>query len=74
MISSILNYFQAWGFMRWFRLALAIFLIGDGVYNMQYFTLIIGGIFLFQAFTNTACCSGGACEIPASRNNKSKEN
>lgn len=68
MIINIINYFASWNLMRWVRFAVALLLIGDAIFNKHIFPLVIGGIFLFQVFTNTGCCTNGACEIPGAKN------
>jgi hypothetical protein len=65
MIINILSYFSTWNLMRWVRLVVALLLIGDAIFNQHLFPLVIGGFFLLQVFTNTGCCTNGACEIPS---------
>jgi hypothetical protein len=44
-----------WHFMRWFRLAISIF--------------IVCSFFLYQALTNTGCCGANGCAVPTAKNN-----
>ncbi|MGZ5242868.1 MAG: hypothetical protein ACXWDO_05120 [Bacteroidia bacterium] len=74
MIISIIQYFQPWDFMRRFRLAVAIGMFAGAAYYMQLMPVLIGGLFLYQAFTNTGCCNGGSCAVPVSKQKQSNQN
>lgn len=58
---SIQNILTGWGFMRIFRLGLAIFIGMQAFQTQDAFAGMIAAFFLFQVVTNTGCCAGGVC-------------
>lgn len=61
--------FTGWHFTRWLRLGLGVLIIIQAIHAMDAVLGIIAAVFLFQAVTNSGCCSDAACEVTQ----KSKE-
>lgn len=54
-----------WNFMRWLRLIMGIYVVVASFTGNNYIFALIGGLFVFQAVTNSGC---GACNIlPSSK-------
>ncbi|MCE9538160.1 MAG: hypothetical protein K8R85_02955 [Bacteroidetes bacterium] len=64
--------FTGWNFMRWLRLGLGIFIAIQAIQNHDTLSGFISAFFLFQAVTNTGCCSSGGCSVPSSKKNFNK--
>jgi hypothetical protein len=48
---------SAWNFMRWLRLLMGIYIIITSISGKNYVFALIGGLFVFQALTNTGCAA-----------------
>lgn len=57
----------SWSIMRLLRLAMGIFMMIEAWRSLSWAPALLGGILLFQAYSNTACCGGGSCEVPPPR-------
>ncbi|MBL7892064.1 MAG: hypothetical protein JNL63_05500 [Bacteroidia bacterium] len=64
--------FTGWHFMRWLRLGLGGLMAIQAVQNHDTLSGLIAAFFLFQAVTNTGCCSVNSCTAPATKNNADK--
>jgi hypothetical protein len=66
MIKTII--YTPWGFMRWLRLAIGLYLVFVGISEPDIFAGSIGALFAFLALFNQGCgggsCAGGNCDIP----------
>ncbi|MFY8214805.1 MAG: hypothetical protein ACOVKJ_10135 [Flavobacterium sp.] len=62
-MNFIQNLTSNWHFMRWLRLALALYLFEQAYETKEYFLLVFGGFFLLQAVFNWGCGPSG-CSIP----------
>jgi hypothetical protein len=60
-----------WHFMRWFRLAISIFIGVQAIQNHDAFSGMFAAFFLYQALTNTGCCGANGCAVPTAKNNTS---
>lgn len=56
------NIFKNWNLLRYFRLAMAIFLLFNAFETRQWWFAIFGLFFLVQALFNFGCASG-TCSI-----------
>ncbi|UOK43017.1 MULTISPECIES: hypothetical protein [Flavobacterium] len=61
--------FKNWHFMRYFRLALALFLGYEAVRTHEWFFMAFAAFFLFQAIFNFGCRSQ-SCTVPQKRSKK----
>lgn len=61
---------SGWGFMRVIRLALGLMLVIQAIQQQFWAAGLLGGLLLFQAFTNTGCCGAAGCGIPPVKTNK----
>lgn len=59
--------FANWHFMRYFRIAIAIFCFCTAYEQHQWVFIAFGIFFLFQAIFNLGCGSRG-CTIPTKKN------
>jgi hypothetical protein len=62
--------------MRFIRLALGIYIAIEAIQHWDAFTGFIALFFLYQAFANVGCstggsCSTGNCSVPQNRSNES---
>jgi len=55
-----------WHFARWLRLGFGVFFVSQAIAIADVLSGVLGGLFLFQAITNTGCCGVGGCAVPAS--------
>lgn len=62
--------FTGWNGMRWFRLALGIMILIQGIKSNDWILNIIAISLVLQAVFNAGCCSNGGCYAPI---NKTKE-
>jgi hypothetical protein len=48
-----------WNFMRWLRLLMGAYIVFTSITSKNYVFALIGGLFIFQAITNTgfAACA-----------------
>jgi hypothetical protein len=68
------TFFTGWHFMRWFRLAIGIYAVGQAILMHDSMIGFLGAFFLFQAVTNTGCCGTQACAAPnAKRKTEAEE-
>lgn len=61
--------FTNWHFMRWARLAFALFLFSQAYITHDWFFIVFGLFFLYQGLFNLGCGSNG-CAIPNNKNIK----
>lgn len=60
--------FANWHFMRYFRIAIALFSFYTAYEKHQWVFIAFGIFFLFQAIFNLGCGTSG-CNIPTKKNN-----
>ena len=60
---------QDWNFMRILRLGLGIYIAVQAVETLSLFSGVVAVFFIFQAITNTGCCSSNGCSVPIKKNN-----
>lgn len=58
------NLFRNWNIMRIFRLVLGLAIVGQGIQNMDWTLIIIGGLLTLMPVFNYGCCSTGRCNLP----------
>lgn len=46
-----------WTFMRWLRLIMGTYIVFNSFSDKNYMFAFIGGLFIFQAITNTGCAA-----------------
>ncbi|MFV0606632.1 MAG: hypothetical protein ACK5NK_12395 [Niabella sp.] len=68
------TFLSGWNWMRIIRLVLGITLLIQAWQTKFWGAGLLGGLLLFQAFTNTGCCGTAGCGIPASKINTTKKN
>ena len=73
MIAALL---RNWHWMRLIRLALGIYIAIEAIKHRDAFTGFIALFFLYQAFANVGCstggsCSTGNCSVPQNHSNES---
>ena len=61
-----------WNFMHILRLGLGIYVSVQAVENQSMISMIFAVFLLFQAISNTGCCSSNGCAVPVKKNNSSK--
>ena len=61
--------FNNWHAMRIFRLAFAVFLFVQAYETQEWFFIVFGLFFFFQAIFNSGCKPNG-CAIPKNKYNK----
>lgn len=61
-----------WNFMRILRLALGIYIAVQAIETQSLFSGVVALFFIFQAVTNTGCCSSNGCSVPIKKNNSDK--
>jgi hypothetical protein len=54
---------HGWGFMRLFRLGLAILVLIEAWKNTEILFGVLGSILLFQSLMDVGCCGSGGCDI-----------
>lgn len=64
------NILSNWNFMRILRLAMAIFIIFQGIETAQWLFVIAGIIFALMPIFNVGCCGTSGCNT----NQNSKQN
>jgi hypothetical protein len=64
--------FSGWHFMRILRLVFGVFMAANAIMLHDTLAGMIASIFLFQAFTNTGCCSA-SCAVPIAGNNSHRK-
>ena len=62
-----------WTFTRWLRLLLGVLFAMQTIQTLEILPGFIAAMFLFQAITNTGCCSANGCTVPANRQEKTTE-
>lgn len=62
---------EPWNIMRLFRLGFGGYVLITSLLEQQYFLSFLGGLFVFQAVTNTGCF-GGSCAPASVRNTESE--
>ncbi|WKV12108.1 hypothetical protein [Marivirga harenae] len=65
MIKAIIR--TPWGFMRWLRLAIGLYLVFVGITESEIFAGSVGVLFTFLALLNQGCgggsCASGSCDV-----------
>jgi len=59
--------------MRLLRLGLAILMSVQAFKSHDWLLGLMGVFFLYQALSNTGCCSSAGCDIPPKKNNPENE-
>ncbi len=54
-----------WNFMRWLRLFMGAYIVVTSITGKNYVFALIGGLFIFQAITNTGCAA--CATVPSSK-------
>jgi hypothetical protein len=54
----------SWSLMRVLRLAMGIFMMFEAYRSFSWAPALLGGILLFQAYSNSGCCGSGNCAVP----------
>lgn len=62
-------YLKNWDFMRVLRLALGIFIIGQGIVAKDWTFIALGGLFSLMPLLNVGCCGASGCNTPIRKNN-----
>lgn len=55
--------------MRVLRLALGIFIIGQGIVAKDWLFIALGGLFSLMPLLNVGCCGVSGCNTPVRKNN-----
>jgi len=63
------EYLKNWDFMRVLRLALGIFIIGQGIVAKDWTFIALGGLFSLMPLLNVGCCGASGCNTPIRKNN-----
>lgn len=61
------NYLKHWGFMRVLRLALGIFIVGQGIAANDWTFIVLGGLFSLMPLLNIGCCGPAGCYTPINK-------
>lgn len=61
--------FTNWHFMRWLRLAFALFLFVQAYSTQEWFFIVFGLFFLFQVVFNLGCGPNG-CKVSNPKHEK----
>ncbi|MNF28093.1 hypothetical protein D3C85_104880 [compost metagenome] len=64
--------FQNWHFMRWVRLAFALFLFAQAFVLKEWMFIAFGLFFFIQVIFNSGCGANG-CAIPNIKNKKDEQ-
>jgi len=56
--------FTNWNFMRFLRLAMAIWILGMAIQSHDWWIGLLSGLFIVLAATNTGCCGANGCAVP----------
>lgn len=67
------NYLKNWNFLRILRLAIAIFIIYQGIQSKEWMFILAGAIFAIMPLFNVGCCGTSSCNVPISKTNKNLE-
>jgi len=54
-----------WNFMRWLRFFMGFYILVTSITGKNYVFALIGGVFVFQAITNTGCAACAA--VPSTK-------
>ena len=54
---------KSWGFIRLFRLGLAVIILIEAWKNKEILFGVLGSILLFQALLDVGCCGSVGCDI-----------
>lgn len=69
--SKMKNLFATWHFMRFLRLALALYLAYQAYMTSQWFFGMFALFFMAQAVFNVGCCNASGCSV-SQKDNDSK--
>lgn len=61
--------FSNWNLMRVVRLALGVFIIGEGVNSHDWSFILLGGVFTLMPIFNIGCCANNSCQTSLKKNN-----
>jgi hypothetical protein len=64
--------FSHWNFMRWFRLAIGIFIAFQAFQQHSELMWLLSALFIFQALSNTGCCGASGCAVPTRKTKSEK--
>jgi len=67
------RYFSNWNFMRFFRLALGIVIIVQGVIEKEWLFIGLGSLFALMPLMNIGCCSTRGCNTNAPEFNQNSK-
>lgn len=69
------NILSNWSFMRILRLAMAIFIIFQGIETAQWLFVVTGIIFALMPIFNIGCCGTSGCNtnLYSKQNSKNQE-
>lgn len=59
--------------MRVLRLALGIFIIGQGIVARDWTFIALGGLFSLMPLLNVGCCGVSGCSTPVRKSNQKTE-
>jgi hypothetical protein len=56
--------FSNWNILRIARIALGVFIIGEGINSGQWGFIFIGALFTIMPLLNIGCCANNSCSTP----------
>lgn len=59
-----------WNLFRVLRVALGAFILIQGIFIKDGFSMLMGTVFGGMALLNIGCCGSGGCGIPVNQKNK----
>lgn len=68
-----MKWYHNWSALRILRLALGVMMLYEALFNQNYWAALIGGVLLWQAYSNQACCGTVCNSIPQKGEAENKE-
>lgn len=65
--------FSNWNILRIARIALGVFIIGEGVNSSQWGFIFIGVLFTIMPLLNIGCCANNSCSTPITNTSTSQQ-
>ena len=65
--------FSKWTFMRLLRLAIAIIILIQAIYQKDFAIGVLALLLMVTAIANVGCCGAGACQVDLRKTKMEKE-
>ena len=69
----MMSFWKSWDFLRVLRLALGLYILIQGIIDVDWFFIFLGAAFSAMPLFNIGCCASGSCNTRMPKNQQNTE-